>query len=297
MNHNYISTKTISITFIMSLLTLSNLLVAQTITPAYTQSSLGEAKRFSIIAATSVTSADTIYFDGDIGSLGTVDGKILTEGCVFKDGSCVISKALAELYKTQQQLKSLISMPLPATLSDTALTAGVYRIDSTLLISGTITLTGDSNSVFVFNVRDSLTFSQASKIVLNGVNPQNIYWNVESNVSILDYAEISGNVLATGKISVSTNAVVKNASLYSQENVIIKEPADVIIIKKGYTVRDINYGFGSKFAIGSLSNILAGDSVSVVGSVGADSSISSNITATGIIYPVGDCMWQKQFRI
>ncbi len=279
--------------FIMSLLMLSNLLVAQTITPAYTQSSLGEAKRFSIIAATSVTSADTIYFKGDIGSLGTVASKIFTEGCVFKDGNCVISKALVELYRTQQQLKSLISLPLPATLSDTALTAGVYRIDSTLLISGTITLWGDSNSVFVFNVRDSLTFAQASKIVLNGVNPQNIYWNVESNVSILDYAEITGNVLATGKISISTNAVAKNASLYSQESVSLKEPGDFSKISKGYSVRDINYGFGSKFALGSLSNLIADDPVSVVGSAGADSSISSNITATGTIYPVGDCMWQN----
>ncbi|MBI3501384.1 MAG: DUF3494 domain-containing protein, partial [Bacteroidetes bacterium] len=187
---------------------------------------------FSILSGSSVTSVQTTDVNGNVGAVGTVDSTVKAGGTVT--GSvCVLSTALDSLQKIQQAFFNKQAQTISQTnVSNTTYTAGTYSFPSSLTMQDQIILTGDSTAKFIFNINGSLTFD--AQLVLSGsVRAENIFFNADSSVQILDSARICGTILCSGTISCMTDCFLKNARLLSADSVNMIAPADTLgIISK-----------------------------------------------------------------
>lgn len=89
------------------------------------------------------------------------------------------------------------------------LAPGVYRWGTGVLIPTDLTLNGTATGVWIFQIGQDLTVSNATSVVLTGgALPQNVFWQVTGGVTIGTTAEFSGVVLTATAITLDTGAVV-----------------------------------------------------------------------------------------
>jgi len=113
-------------------------------------------------------------------------------------------------------------------LTGKTLTPGVYKFSNSVLINADLTLTGNENDVWIFQIAGSLTQASNVSITLaGGALAKNIIWQVADTVSISTGAHFEGTILAMTNIVVQTNASV-NGTLLAQTaitldaNIIVK---------------------------------------------------------------------------
>jgi len=155
---------------------------------------------------------------------GATSQKFLMQGTGdFGTGPCVdISAARTTL----QSLATPTPIAFPAgsaiSLPATTTTANLYIYNlpaGGVIPSGTtITLTGDSESIFIFRSAgsDPINFGNAAtvgvKLILEGVNPNNVYWVTGGNMTFDAAAtsphQVVGNFLGTGALQISTETQI-----------------------------------------------------------------------------------------
>ena len=86
------------------------------------------------------------------------------------------------------------------------LSAGVYCFTSGAQLTGTLTLTGDATSVFIFQIGSTLVTAGGSQVVLSGVNPDNVYWVEGTSATFAPFTLFEGNVLAKTAIVMNTGS-------------------------------------------------------------------------------------------
>jgi len=112
-----------------------------------------------------------------------------------------------------------ITMPAPAVLPGDlmglTLTEGTYKTSSSTMISaGTLTLTGNANSVFVFQIGSTLTTLPGTQVVLSGgVLAKNVFWQVGSSATLGVGSSFSGTILALQSITLDTGASLQGRAL------------------------------------------------------------------------------------
>ena len=200
---------------------------------------LGTLDGFNVLAATTVTNTGaTIINDGDIGLspgsavVGFPPG-IINNGIEHvadaqalqaqKDWTTAYGDATSQGPPTQTGIIDLAGLTL---------TAGVYDGDA-ISNSGTLTLSGNSSSVFIFRAASTLTIANASTIAFTGGATQcNVFWTVASSATIGTAATFAGTILARGSISAATGATIGGRLLAStgavtlQGNTINRDIAD-----------------------------------------------------------------------
>ena len=93
---------------------------------------------------------------------------------------------------------------------------GVYSWSSGVLVSTDVTLSGDANDVFIFQIAQTLLMSTGTKVVLAGaVRPKNVYWQVAGLVSLNTGAHLEGVVLAQTAVTLGTGTSI-NGRLLAQ---------------------------------------------------------------------------------
>jgi len=201
-----------------------NFLLAQTATLSEPLNS------FSILSGTSVTAKQTTTVEGSVGAIGTVDTTVKAIDTTLQGSVCVTQRAMDSLIAVRSRLKQMPAQNLGTnTLSNTSVSAGTYDINSSLTLSGTITLTGDSTSKFIFNVDGKLTFDANTQLILSGgVKSENIFFNVDSSVVVKDSAVICGNILADGTICCSKDISAEGTRLMSADSVCLINSRDTI---------------------------------------------------------------------
>ena len=96
------------------------------------------------------------------------------------------------------------------------LTAGVYGWGTGLLIPTDLTLTGNATDVWVFQIAQNLTVSNAVNITLaGGALPKNVFWQVSGSVTLGTTSHFEGVVLSQTGISLGTGASI-NGRLLAQ---------------------------------------------------------------------------------
>ena len=86
-------------------------------------------------------------------------------------------------------------------LTGRELVSGVYS-GGALGLTGTVTLVGDSSSVFIFQAPSTLITGSGSRVALQGdINPCNMFWQVGSSATIESGSEFVGTVLALTSIA------------------------------------------------------------------------------------------------
>lgn len=189
---------------------------------AATTVSLGDADGFAVLAGAGITIAAPpgSVITGDIGSYATTTITGLEN--LTLNGTNHAGDATTQLAKT-----ALVTAydnaagQTPATALTESTTdsfnivgmspaPGIYKSNSTLGFTGTLTLTGSATDVWIFQAVSSLTTAASSVVVLGGAAQAcNVFWQVGSDATLGGVNSIfKGNILALTSISVGTTANV-----------------------------------------------------------------------------------------
>jgi type VI secretion system secreted protein VgrG len=99
-------------------------------------------------------------------------------------------------------------------LGGRTLTQGVYCFTSSAQLTGTLTLHGNANSVFIFKIASTLNTASNSSVVMTGGSlARNVYWQVGSSASLGTGTAFKGNILALTSISMATGASLSGRAL------------------------------------------------------------------------------------
>jgi len=99
-------------------------------------------------------------------------------------------------------------------LGGRTLTQGVYCFTSSAQLTGTLTLTGNASSVFIFKIASSLNTASNSSVVMTGGSlARNVYWQVGSSASLGSGTAFKGNILALTSVSLATGASLSGRAL------------------------------------------------------------------------------------
>ncbi len=94
------------------------------------------------------------------------------------------------------------------------LTPGVYTVAASIALTGTLTLNGTADSVFIFQAGSTLiTASNSSVVLTGGVQASNVFWQVGSSATLGSGASFTGNILALTSITLTTGASVDGRAL------------------------------------------------------------------------------------
>jgi hypothetical protein len=103
------------------------------------------------------------------------------------------------------------------------LTPGLYKWNSAVNASSSITITGGATDTWIFQVTGTLTIGPSAKVVLaGGAVASNIVWVVTGAVSVGTSAHIEGVVLGQTSITLATSASA-NSRLLAQTSVALSK--------------------------------------------------------------------------
>ena len=94
------------------------------------------------------------------------------------------------------------------------LVPGVYKWSSGLLIPTNLTLNGPADGVWIFQIAQGLTVSNATQITLaGGALPKNIFWQVSGQVNVGTTAHFEGDILCQTAIAFATMSSINGRAL------------------------------------------------------------------------------------
>jgi hypothetical protein len=195
---------------------------------------LGTAGAFAILAKSGISTVPTSSVTGSLGvspaAASYITGFSLTASAtnVFSSSPQVIGKIYAANYAAPTPAKMTTAVgDMELAFTDAAgraadvtelgagniggmtLAPGVYKWGTGVLIPTSITLTGDANAVWIFQIAQDLTTASATNIVLTGgARAKNVFWQVAGRVDLGTTSHFEGIVLAHTSITLRTGASV-----------------------------------------------------------------------------------------
>ena len=178
---------------------------------------LGTAETHGLLAGSAFTCA---------GAPGTIDADAsVWPGSAFTGfPPCVITGATHAADGVAQTAQgdltsafdALAAMPcgttITADLGGTTLAEGVYCSLSSVGVTGTVTLTGNANSLFVIRAPSTLT-TAGNVVMAGGAQAKNVYWWVGSSATLGTNSAWQGNILALTSITLVDNVTLCGRAL------------------------------------------------------------------------------------
>jgi hypothetical protein len=180
---------------------------------------LGTADSFAVLAGTTVTNTDTpTVISGNVGVSpdAAVTGfppGLVNNGSIHA-ADAVAAGAQADLVIAFDDAAGRLPVETGIIdLTDRELTSGVYS-GGELGLTGTVTLVGDADSVFIFQAASTLITGSGSQVALQGdINPCNVFWQVGSSATLGSGSQFVGTVLALTSIAANSAATVEGRLL------------------------------------------------------------------------------------
>ncbi|HZW50078.1 MAG TPA: ice-binding family protein [Bacillota bacterium] len=203
-------------------------LIVTTSFPAFAASplkvELGTTSSFAILAGSAITNTGTTTISGDAGGdIGLFPGsaydgrtEVTTTGAEHvTDG--VASKAQDDLTTAYNQAANTTSTEtIAADLGGRTLVSGVYTSQSSIGITGTLTLDGqgDPEAVFIFQAGSTLTTASGSEVkLINGARYCRVFWQVGSSATLGTNSKFVGHIFAMASITATTGVEVQGQLL------------------------------------------------------------------------------------
>jgi hypothetical protein len=203
---------------------------------------LGTAGTYVILAKEATTNVPTSDITGNIGlspaaaSFYSGFAQDLPAGGAFSTSPQVTGNVYASDYAvpTPANLTTAISdmetaytdaagRPLPdhielasGNLGGLTLPAGLYKWSNTVTIPGNVTLNGNANDVWIFQIAGGVTQASAARVMLTGgALAEHVFWQVAGVVAIGTTAHMEGVVMSATQITMNTGATA-NGRLLAQ---------------------------------------------------------------------------------
>ena len=109
--------------------------------------------------------------------------------------------------------------------NDTSVTLepGIYKWNESVELSSNITLSGNADDVWIFQISEGLTVNRDVEITLgSGVVPENVIWQVAGEVNIGEASHFEGIILSQTGITMKNGASL-NGRMLAQTNITLDE--------------------------------------------------------------------------
>ena len=94
------------------------------------------------------------------------------------------------------------------------LAPGLYKWTTGVTIPANVTLSGSTNSIWIFQIAGTLDISSGKKVILSGgAQSKNIFWQVAGKTTLETYSTFNGNILDQTAIVLNTGAVLSGRAL------------------------------------------------------------------------------------
>jgi len=186
---------------------------------------LGAASSFGALSFTAMTNADAAgptVVTGDVGSPTSVGAGVTNSGFARYNGPADAAgmasaqDAVTAAYLAAEAQSSTQTVGT-ASLGGSTLGPGVYDSGSSMLITGgALTLDGhnDPNAVFIFRAVSDLTVEVGGSVAyINGAQPCNVFWKVDSAWLKNSGSTFVGTILALTQITLTDNITVQGRVL------------------------------------------------------------------------------------
>jgi hypothetical protein len=176
---------------------------------------LGTAADFGALAGSSISGTGNVT--GDLGTgTGTIAPAITSSGTVYFPGQAAVMTALTDFSTAyadgQSRTPDVILSAAAFELGGATLTPGVYSIGAAATLSTPVTINGqgDPDAVFIIQVGASLTStaSTGNVILTNDAEARNVFWIVNSAVSMGASVTMQGNILGNTTITLGATSIV-----------------------------------------------------------------------------------------
>lgn len=200
------------------LLALALALMRHDATAAQDPVSLGSASTYGVLAGSTVTSTGATKITGDLGlSPGTaVTGAPTVTGTVHA-GDAAAAKAQTDLTAAYIDAagRAAGAVTVSGNIGGQTLGPGIYRSASSLEVSsGDLTLAGDANAVWIFQMGSTLVTTVGRRVLLSGgAQAANVFWQVGSSATIGAGSEFKGTIMAAQSITMVTGAILEGRAL------------------------------------------------------------------------------------
>jgi hypothetical protein len=207
---------------------------------------LGEAGNFAILAKSGISTVPNSVITGDIG-LSPAAGSFITGFSLTADASTEFSlsaQVTGEIFAaddaepTPTDLTAAVG-DMEAAFTEAAgrapnvtelgagdisgltLEPGVYKWSTGVLITSDVTLHGDRNDVWIFQIAGGITQAAGTSVTLTGsAKPENVFWQTFGSVAIDTTAHMEGIIMSQTDITLATGASI-NGRLLAQTAVSI----------------------------------------------------------------------------
>ncbi len=178
---------------------------------------LGTSATYGVLASSTITGTGTTTIAGDLGlSPGTSVTGIITQTGTRNIANAAAATAIADLTTAFNNAQGLTgATAVPADIGGMTLQCGVYHsTPATLAITGTLTLNGDANAVFIFQIGSTLTTAAGATIVLTGgATANHVFFVVGSSATLGATNTFNGTIMALASITIGAGTTVNGRAL------------------------------------------------------------------------------------
>jgi hypothetical protein len=210
---------------------------------------LGRSGKFAILSKTGITNVPTSAVSGgNVGSSPMTGAAILitctevanTDDTIYSvdvhGPPCATTDAtllglaigdMADAYTTAAAIQPangelFVSELGGGSIGGKTLNAGVYKWSSSVLVATALTIEGDANDVFIFQIAGNLVVSSAVQVTLQGgAQAKNIFWQVAGSVTLGTTSHFEGTVLTATMVAMNTGSSI-NGRLLAQTAVTLQ---------------------------------------------------------------------------
>jgi hypothetical protein len=159
----------------------------------------GLASSCAIFSADTIQSSDSLIVLGDIGyniyssSLNKISGSSCSSSCQN------FNQVISDIGTARSQCSSQSGTTLTSGQTNgITLTSGVYNVSGDLDLTGTLTLEGDTSSIFIFNITGNLICQSGFSLNTSGILAGKILFNVTGKLITNQNVVLSG-IIMTGQ--------------------------------------------------------------------------------------------------